>query len=428
MNFMDKLASVLAPISVFVSNQRYLMAIRDAFFVIFAPTMAASFMTLLNAMVFSNPTINEYVNLSVLSDISVKVYNGSFALMAVFMATFIAYNLALPLEKEKNAPMAVHAAAVSLTSFFCVLPTMVTVTVGETTGDVGSVFSQDLTGSGGMFLAIIVAMCSYKVFSMLSANEKIKISMPDEVPPAVANSFNTLIPGVFTIVLFASFAFGIEHLFHLSLPDIITTIIQRPLEVFVQNPFGMIFIVFISNLLWVFGIHGASILSPITAPTLQIAIDQNIAAANAGEAIPNIVTQNFIDSMNLMIPLALIISVFIFSKRADMRSIGKLAAAPAFFNISEPVMFGMPVVLNPILMIPYLIAPLVNLITAYCLTVIGIVQPVFVAVPWTTPPVLNSYLATGGDFASAIMAAGLLVVDVLIFAPFILAANKEKER
>lgn len=427
MKIMDRVAGVLEPMATFVSNQRYLLAIRDAFFVIFAPTMAASFLTLLNAMVFNNATINEYINLAVLSDVSVKVYNGSFALMSVFMALFIAYNLARPLEGEGNNPLASHAAAISLSSFFVVLPTLTSVTVGETTGEIGGVFSQGLTGSGGMFLAILVAVSSYKLFTTLSMNDKIKISMPEEVPPAVAKSFNTLIPGMFTILTFALFSFGVEIIVGLSIPEIVTTLIQKPLTVFVQNPFGMIFIVCISNLLWVFGIHGASILSPITAPTLQIAIDQNIAAANAGQAIPNIVTQNFIDSMNLMTPIALIIAVVIFSKREDMRAIGKLGAAPAVFNISEPVMFGMPVVFNPLLMVPYLIAPLFNLIVAYLLTAAGIVQPVFVAVPWTTPPVLNSFLATGGDIPSAIMAACLLVIDVLIFAPFIITLNKHGE-
>ncbi len=426
MKFMDKVAGVLEPMATFVSNQRYLLAIRDAFFVIFAPTMAASFLTLLNAMVFNNATINEYINLAALSDISVKVYNGSFALMSIFMALFIAYNLARPLEGEGNNPLGAHAAAISLSSFFVVLPTLTTVTVGETTGEIGGVFAQSLTGSGGMFLAILVALSSYKIFSTLSMNDKIKISMPDEVPPAVAKSFNTLIPGMCTILIFAIFSFGVESIVGLSIPAIVTAVIQKPLTVFVQNPFGMLFIVFVSNLLWVFGIHGASILSPITAPTLQIAIDQNIAAANAGQAIPNIVTQNFIDSMNLMIPVALVISVFIFAKREDMRAIGKLAAAPAVFNISEPVMFGMPVVFNPLLMVPYLIAPMFNLVVAYALTAMGVVSPVFVAVPWTTPPVLNSFLATGGDVPSAIMAAVLLIIDVLIFAPFIITLNKHE--
>ena len=120
---------------------------------------------------------------------------------------------------------------------------------------------------------------------------------------------------------------------------------------------------------------------------------------------------------------ALIIALVIASKREDERLIGKLGLTPGLFNINEPIMFGLPIVLNPVYIVPIIIVPVVTTLIAYFATAAGLISKTIVLVPWTTPPILSAYLATGNDWRAAVLSVILIAISVVIFIPFVMISN-----
>lgn len=189
--------------------------------------------------------------------------------------------------------------------------------------------------------------------------------------------------------------------------------------------------VFLSNFLWAFGLHGTFILGSIGEPVLLTSLQQNMDALKANAALPNIVTKPFLDAFAWCggggMILCLILAVLLASKREDYRTIAKVGLVPSLFNVSEPIMFGMPVVFNPILGIPLVITPLVTTTIAYFATAAGLVARTSVMTPWTTPAVISGYLATNGDWRASILQIILIAIGTLIYFPFVRFANRTKD-
>lgn len=120
----------------------------------------------------------------------------------------------------------------------------------------------------------------------------------------------------------------------------------------------------------------------------------------------------------------MLVAILFFSKRAELKKVAQLSMAPGLFNINEPVMFGVPIVLNPLYMIPMIVAPCVMASVAYFATMADLVKPVAVSVIWVMPPVINAFLATGGDWRAIILSLVNIGIGLLIWTPFIIAANK----
>lgn len=426
----DKFVDKIMPVVGKIAGQRHLCAIRDGFIVLMPLIIGASIFVLLNNVVLdsNNGILKSFVNLDKYKEIGVIANNATLGILAILFAFTLSYNLAKSYDED-----GVNAGVIGVSVMATMIPQAITI-VPDGLKDsitVSGVISSVNISSSGLFLAIIAGLLGTELFIKLSRNEKLKIKLPDAVPYGVSKSFNVMIPSIITLTVFSVLVFFINQISSVSIPELISKLIQAPLQSLVQNPGGMIFITFISNLLWAFGIHGSSILSPITSPTLLAAIQENMNAFNAGLAVPNIVTEPFINSYSLIggggCMLSLVIAIFIASKRSDHREIGKLAALPSVFNISEPIMFGLPVVLNPIFILPVVLVPALNLIIAYYVTALGFVSKTVALVPWTTPPVISAFLATGGDYRAAILSTILLVLSVIIYIPFVLMANREQE-
>lgn len=433
MKFVDKLSEKLLPIVSKINGQRHLLAIRDAFIITMPLVMAASFMVLLNALVFSNATVQKFVDLSFLSDLAVIVNNGTMSILAIVVCYNIGVNLANYYIKSKKIDdpsfNAVHAGVLSLATMFILMPINTTVTLADgATADVAGVFPQALTSSSGLATAMICALLSTELFVHLAKFKKLKIKMPDGVPPAVATSFNSLVPEVLVVLVFGIFVFVLKTATGLNVPDLINLAIQTPLKGFVLSVPGMFFLQFFSDFLWVFGMHGSSILAPIKqAPMLQ-SIEENMTAFQNHQAIPNIITEPFANAFGLIggggCILPLVIAILWVSRRRDERQIAKMGLTTCLFNITEPVMFGLPVVMNPIFMIPCAIIPSINLIIAYFATSVGLIGKTVAAAPWITPPVIQSVIATGGNLMAGVLTVALIVLDVFLFLPFVMASNK----
>ncbi|MGG5358188.1 MULTISPECIES: PTS sugar transporter subunit IIC [unclassified Enterococcus] len=435
MSFVDKLSEKLLPLVSKMNSQRHLLAIRDSFIITMPLVMAASIMVLLNALIFSNAAVQRIVDLSSLADLASIVNNGTMSILSVVVCYNIGWNLASHYIRsgEMTDPSfsAVHAGVLSVAVLFILMPVQSMVTLADgSTAEVTGVFMQSLTSSSGLATAMIASVLGTELFMKLAKIKKIKIKMPDGVPPAVATSFNSLIPETAVILLFALFVFALDKLAGLDFPSLIELAIQTPLKAFVLSVPGILFLQFFSDFLWVFGMHGSSILAPIRQAPLLQSIQENMDAFSAGKEIPNIITEPFTNAFGLIggggCILPLVIAILWVSRRQDQRQIAKFGLTTCFFNITEPVMFGLPVVMNPIYMIPCALIPSINLIIAYFATSIGLIDKTVAAAPWITPPVFQSFIATGGDIKAAVLTVLLIILDVFLFIPFVIATNKVK--
>ncbi|WP_430604721.1 PTS sugar transporter subunit IIC [Enterococcus sp. DIV0125] len=436
MSFVDKLSEKLLPIVSKMNNQRHLLAIRDSFIITMPLVMAASVMVLLNALIFSNAFVQQWIDLSFLANLASIVNNGTMSILAIVVCYNIGWNLANHYIRsgEMNDPAfsAVHAGVLSVAVMFILMPLKSSVTlVDGSTAEATGVFLQSLTSSSGLATAMIASIVGTELFMKLAKIKKLKIKMPDGVPPAVATSFNSLVPETAVILLFAIFVFLLDKFTGLDFPSLIELAIQTPLKAFVLSVPGILFLQFFSDFLWVFGMHGSSILAPIRQAPLLQSIQENMDAFSAGKEIPNIITEPFTNAFGLIggggCILPLVIAILWVSKRQEQRQIAKFGLTTCLFNITEPVMFGLPVVMNPIYMIPCALIPSINLVIAYVATSVGLIEKTVAAAPWITPPVIQSFIATGGDVKAAILTVLLIILDVFLFVPFVLAANKERQ-
>jgi cellobiose PTS system EIIC component len=190
-------------------------------------------------------------------------------------------------------------------------------------------------------------------------------------------------------------------------------------------------VAFLIHILWFFGLHGSNIMLPITNAVYLPNINDNIAAFQAGQSIPHIVTPPFFDAFVWMggagTTISLVAALMIAAKRRDMKDMTKLTAAPALFNINEPMLFGLPICLNPIYLIPFVLSPMVLTITTYLAIASGIVPRTIAMMPWTTPPVIGGFLVTGSAMG-ALLALVNIGIGILIYLPFVILAQKQEDR
>ncbi|EGP4758916.1 PTS transporter subunit EIIC [Enterococcus faecium] len=435
MKVVDRLSEKMLPIVSKMSSQRHLLAIRDSFIVTMPLVMAASVMVLLNALIFSNATVQRILDLSPLAELASIVNNGTMSILAIIVCYNIGWNLATHyiqtgvIDDPSFSP--VHAGILSTAVMFILMPLSSTVTLMDgNTAEATGVFLQSLTSSSGLATAMIAALVSTELFIKLAKMKSFKIRMPEGVPPAVATSFNSLVPEIVVILFFSVVVFTLNHTTGLNVPQLIELAIQTPLKAFVLSVPGILFLQFFSDFLWVFGMHGSSILAPIRQAPLLQSIQENMDAFSVGKEIPNIITEPFTNAFGLIggggCILPLVIAILWASKRQEQRSIAKFGLTTCLFNITEPIMFGLPVVMNPMYMVPCAIIPFINLIIAYAATSLGIISKTVAAAPWITPPVIQSFIATGDDIRAAVLTVILIVLDVFLFLPFVLAANKAK--
>lgn len=421
--FAEKIANVLGPIASKFSNQRHLVAIRDGFIAVMPLVIVGSFFVLINNVVLdsTNGLLKSLGNFDTYKEIGVSAYYATLGFLSIFLAFGVGYKLAKHYELDQ-----LGTGFIALASVLALMPT--SVTSGDVT--VFGVFSETYTSAVGLFVAIIGSILSVELLRVVRGIKALTIKMPESVPPTVAKSFNLLIPAIIVLTVFSLVSFLSVQIIGLNVYEIITNIIQTPIKAVFEGLPGIVMVLLFQNLLWSFGLHGSFILSPITEPTLLTSIQENMIAYQAGTEIPNIVTKPFLDAFAFIggggCTIGLIVAIFLVSKREEYRSVAKLSLAPGCFNINEPLMFGLPVVFNPILMIPLVLVPVINLIIAYLATASGFIAKTVVMVPWTTPPVLSAYLATGGDYKAAILSIGLIILSVLIYMPFVIAANKSK--
>lgn len=343
--------------------------------------------------------------------------DASFHLMGLIAVIGIAYNLA----KSYNVD-AISASIVSMCAFVLTIPMKT-----DAKGALWIPLQQ--LDSTGLFTAIIVGLFVTD-FYVWMVHKNWTIKMPSTVPPAVSNSFAALIPGFIILLTVWLIRLGVGATPMKSIPNVVTFFLSRPLGALSNTLGGALVAELVVSLLWLFGIHGANVVSGVMQPIWLSAMAQNGAAFKAGKALPNIVTQQFFDNFVHMggsgATIGLAIMLAFMSRSKEYKTLGKLVVGPAIFNINEPIMFGMPIVLNPLMAVPFILTPTVNVITTYFAMATGLVsKTIGIMVPWTTPPIISGYLATGHLSGAVLQIVNILLDGAIYYAFFKLADNQK---
>jgi PTS system cellobiose-specific IIC component len=414
--------SKFVPIAAKIGSEKHLIAIRDAFIAMMPITMAGAIAVLLNVLVRDIPS-TEWVNqpgipaaFSWLISINGNVWWGTNAMFALVLVFALGYNLSKAYD--------VNPLSGGLVAFASYITTVPAATAAL--GGWGYV-AWSYTNGTAIFTAMFVGFVSTLIFAKLMKSG-FTIKLPDTVPPAVGKAFTAIIPGTISIFTFGVLTYLLTTYAKSDLYTIISTYVQQPFMGLSQGLPAVIIMTFFVQLFWFFGLHGSNILGPALDGIYGPALTMNTAAFQLKEKLPFLWTRGSFDAYAWMggagCTLALVIAILWLSKREEQRVVAKLSLPMGVFNINEPVMFGIPVVLSPIYFIPFIvIAPLLVTI-AYLVTAVGLVPPVALAVPWIVPPVLYAFLATGGSLAAALLALFNLALATLIWAFFVKLANK----
>ena len=299
-------------------------------------------------------------------------------------------------------------------------------------------------GATGLFTGMIIGVLSVELFCFFEKQDALKIKMPEQVPPGVARAFEVLVPATLTLIITACIGSACYNLTGLYLNDVIKNGIQGPLGAVGATIPGVMIIYLVIMLFWLVGIHGNNMLSAVKEALFTPLALENVEAFNKGETPKNIINMYFLQMCGEFggsgVTIGLVIAIMIFGKREDNKAIATLSLVPGLFNINETVTFGVPMVLNPILGIPFVVAPLITIIigyvfaclvtilVGYVLTVIGFCPVACLTVPWTTPPIVFGFLATGANVMGAVTQAILIVVSTVIYVPFLIAYEKYQNK
>ena len=275
-------------------------------------------------------------------------------------------------------------------------------------------------GTGGLFLAIVVAIVSEKIVELFK-NKNWQIKLPESVPAMVYDSFAAILPALASILTF----WLITYVFGIDLNSIISTVCL-PLVKGLDTWGGTMIIILVSTLLWCCGINEA-VIEGVTYPVWYALLDENLALFQANQAVTHLGGygwQYFGFWMGGTGGTIGLLILMLLSKSKEYKSLGRLSLAPGIFQINEPIAFGFPICFNPIMCIPYILVPLVTTSVYFAAVKIGMCNAACISIPWTTPVFLNGFLVTGGDWRAIVIQAINLVISVVIYYPFFKYSEK----
>lgn len=420
----DKLQNVLLSISSKVETNKYLGSIKEAFTMFVPFIIVGSFGSMLNILVSGANGLAQWVPwLSNLSPAFTAINFVTISCMSLPIAFLIGYKLA---EKE-NLPQ-LESGLIGLLSYLAVCPnTISTVVEGLKDPVVVNGLGAGVIGAQGLFVSMIMSMVAVKFFGLLTNIDAIKIKMPDSVPIGIARSFNILIP-IFIIITAFSVGGCLFNTFTGNYLNVwIYNIIQLPLQALANTTGGILVLALVNQLFWFLGIHGGMVIEGVRGPLSAAGLAENISAVQAGGVATNILTRGFWTSFVVVggggITLSLLIAIFIFSKREDHKSIAKFSLIPGICGINEPVVFGLPLVLNPIFAIPFILNSVIAAFIAVVATNIGFLTCGVLDCPPGLPVFVTGFISYG--IHGIIVQAIILIVTFIIWVPFVLMSNKQ---
>ena len=409
------------PLAEKIGKNKYLISIRDGFLLTTPLLIIGSFFLLI-----ANFPINNWTEFLARffgenwTAYMAKPTSATFDIMAILAVVGIAYSFSRELNVDK-----LSGAAVAVVSWFILMPYKVTDGSVTLNG-----IPLDWVGSKGIFIGIITAFVSVHIYAWVIKKGWI-IKMPKGVPPAVTQSFAALVPSAVVLGVF----FLANSLIAITPYDnafnFIFKFLQQPLLV-LGNTLGAVLVAMgFQHFFWFFGINGGSIVGSIMQPILTPLSMENLSAFQAGTALPNVINQQFYDLFTTFggagSTLSMLIAMIIVCRSQRIKNLSKISIVPALFGINEPVIFGLPVVLNPTILIPFLLTPLINILISYFSMVSGLVPFTSgVSMPWTTPVIISGFLTTG--WRGALLQLILVILGVFIYMPFVKMMDKQYKK
>lgn len=447
---MNKFVDKFMAFGGFLGANKYMSAIRDGFAYAMPLIMAGAMATMLNNVLLTDSSVlasligaeNPLIVFTStwLAPLFAALDAGTLSLLSVALVASLAY-----IRAEQEGEDRITTVLVTLGAFFILQPLTRVSDSAE--------WITNFLGSMGLFVAMFVGLVAPEIYIRIT-KKGWTIKMPEMVPPAVGKGFAAIIPGAITFLAFAIFpwlfATGIVHpMMEVGGQQVAVTNIFTLIEEAVMTPlinlfggadsnsfwpalFGVVFINFLQQLFWFFGLHGSNMVAPVMNSIWNMFDQLNVQSfAETGNAMYMWTGSSwtiYVNHGGAGATLGLLLALKIFNKRPDSEAIANIATGPGVFNISEPVIFGIPLVLNPIYAIPFIFGT--PLITGFAFTCVwnGFGQPPVNLVPWTTPPIIGAALATNFDILSILLSIVTLVLAVLIYAPFVILSNKEFEK
>lgn len=402
-----------------VVNTKSMIAIKDGFLLTMPITLVGSIFLLVAN--FPLPTWGNWMEGIFGTDWQVplnQVSGSTFDILAIVAVLGISYTYA---KNEKID--AISTSILSLVSFLILTDSFVLAENGET---IAGVIPKGWTGGNGVITAIIVGVVVGKVFTFF-IKKNITIKLPDSVPSGVSNAFSAMIPGL--VIMGGSMLIFIAttSLGNVSLTELIFDVLQTPLQNLSDTlAGGLIMTILMSVLFWA-GIHGPNIVMGIMGPILTANSLANTQILESGQDLivgdnAKIMTIQLIDVFAKFggqgITIGLLIAAFMVAKSSRIKEISKLSLTPSLFNINEPIIYGLPIVFNPIMLLPFVLVPLTGVLITYGAIITGFMPPfTAVSVPWTTPPLISGFILAG--WQGLVVQLVIIVAATAIYFPFV---------
>lgn len=405
----------LLPVAARLGNNKALVSIRDGITLTIPLLLIGSLLMVIAS--FPIPGWEKYLGDIGVADYLWKGVDSSFGLLGLVASFGIAYFMARQYKVD-----GIPAGIVSLSSFITVTPFI--------TGEAGAGMPTAFMASKGLFVAMILGLINGYIYQWF-INHNIQIKMPDGVPPAVSKSFSAIIPGAVTIVGWLIVYATLDKLSLPNLHEIAQGALGGPLGLLGNNVIGLLILIFLNSSFWFVGLHGGNVVNAVMKPLWLANLDANKVAYQTGETLPNIFTSVFMDNFVFIggggatIGLVLALGYLAHKKKASkqLKTLAPITVIPGLFNINEPAMFGVPIVLNILLLVPFILAPMFNLLVAWGAMASGLVPLTYTDPGWTMPPVISGLLATG-SISGSLLQIVLIVLDILLYLPFVIAIEK----
>ncbi|MBO1103933.1 PTS sugar transporter subunit IIC [Enterococcus faecalis] len=431
----QKLQEPLLKVSAWVEGNTILQAIKNAFVRTIPFTVVGSFSNLIkmqiDALIKSQGIEN--VILSNISNLFGYLGNATLGIVAIIVVFSSAYSYAVELKnKEKNERLnPIIATLLALSAYFVMVPNNVNYL--DSKADIIEGFASSFFSYEGMFTALIVGMLAVALFSRFTRS-KFTIKMPGNVPQNVFDSFFSLIPISEVLLIFGILRIIIQSLGYVSLLQMISEVLIKPLLTVGTGLPAIIIVILLQQILWFLGLHGFNIVWGVVSAFWLPVFLENVAKFAETQSFADIsIAPNTMTNVYAMIggsgaTFGLIIAMLIFTKKGEKeREVAKLSLVPGCFGINEPVIFGLPIVLNPLMFIPWIVVPIVNAVIAYIVTSLGWVVPLVVLNSGNEPIFLSTWVLGAFHISPVILTLVLVVLDVLMYAPFVVL-NQRQER
>lgn len=433
-SFMEKLENglnkYLMPLADKINRNKVMTAIKEGMMSSLPVTLIASV-----ALILSNfPFLSDFA--PSVDAILKKIFAPISPVTLGLLAIYVIVGTARSYSKQKDIDP-LYGIMCALASFLLVTPfTAVSDVVvnGETIKGaiVNGLIPTNVLGASGVFPALLITFISISVLAYLH-NKDFTIKMPDSVPENVAKPFLSIIPFGGAILVALAIRLIFEMTSFGTLQNCVDTIITKPFLSFGNNIWVFLFILIVAQVLWFFGIHGTNlVLNTVWQPIAMVAMAANLEAFNAGEPLPYVLTAAF-TCFTGQAKLSEIVALCVVGKSKQSKAIGKLSLVPALFNIHEPFVFGLPVIMNTTLMLPWIFVEALQAGLAYLLVILTGAIPIFQA-PWTCPPIIQQLIATNFNPWSVVITIVTFALGFVIWIPFMklldkqyLAAEKEQE-